>query len=185
MIWRQRKKKDWETEKKRGKEKNKTRNKNGTNQRKQNKKKKQRMANSIERQNRRKDQTHQEETKPNMDHAYRPVGRWAIILGKRVQEPAEEEGKSKKTQRLRTRTSRDGADPEDYIIPDDVEYADAAQLFIEKDTHGQMCERLGNYDISAETRELKIQWINVLIVHLGREHKEEMPPPFGQIKFSQ
>ena len=40
-----------------------------------------------------------------------------------------------------------------------------------------MCERLGNYDISTETREPKIQWANaLLIVHAGREPKDEMPP---------
>ena len=49
-----------------------------------------------------------------------------------------------------------------------------------------MCERLGNYDISTETRELKIQWINgLLLVRAGREPQEQMPPPFDQIKFSQ
>ena len=55
-----------------------------------------------------------------------------------------------------------------------------------EDNHEQMCERLGNYDISTETSELKIQWINVLLlVHAGREPKEEMPPPFDRINFSQ
>ena len=43
---------------------------------------------------------------------------------------------------------------------------------------------MGNYDISTETRELKIQWENVLLLaHDEREHKDEMPPPFDQIKF--
>ena len=54
-----------------------------------------------------------------------------------------------------------------------------------KDDHGQMCERLGDYDISTETSELKIQWTKVLpLVHAVREHKAEMPPPFDQIKFT-
>ena len=44
------------------------------------------------------------------------------------------------------------------IIQNDIGYADDTQLLIEKDTHEQLCERIGNYDIAAETRELKIQW---------------------------
>ena len=40
----------------------------------------------------------------------------------------------------------------------DLEYAEGTHLLIEKDTHEQMCGRIGNYDISTETRELKIQW---------------------------
>ena len=67
-----------------------------------------------------------------------------------------------------------------------MEYADDTHLFMEQDDHGGMCEGLGNYDISTETRELEIQWVNVLLlVHTGREPKEETPPPFDQIKFSQ
>ena len=69
-------------------------------------------------------------------------------------------------------------------MQDDVEYADGAQLFMGKDTHGQMCERLGNCDISTETRELEIQWIDVLLVHAGRDPEKDTPPPFDQIKFS-
>ena len=42
-----------------------------------------------------------------------------------------------------------------------------------KDTREQMCERLGNYDISTETSELKIQWINALLVHAGREPEKK------------
>ena len=57
---------------------------------------------------------------------------------------------------------------------------------MEHDNREEMCERLGNYDVSTETRELKIQWGNVLlIVHTGREPKEELPPPFDKIKYSQ
>ena len=49
-----------------------------------------------------------------------------------------------------------------------------------------MCGRLGNYDISTETRGLEIQWIKVqLLVHAGKEPKAEIPPPFDKIKFSQ
>ena len=49
-----------------------------------------------------------------------------------------------------------------------------------------MCERKGNYDISTETREIKIQRAKVhLLVHTGREPKKETPPPFDQIKISQ
>ena len=47
---------------------------------------------------------------------------------------------------------------ENQIIQNDIEYADDTQLLRERGTHGQMCERIGNYDISTETRELKIQW---------------------------
>ena len=44
------------------------------------------------------------------------------------------------------------------IVQNDLEYA---QLLMGSDTHEQMCERMGNYDIATETRELKIQWIKV------------------------
>ena len=93
------------------------------------------------------------------------------------------EGKEKQ---LTTRTSREEPEQEDYIIKDDIGYSDDAQLFMEKDDHRQMFERLGSYDISKEARELEKQWINVIpLVHAGSEPGEEMPPPFGQIKFSQ
>ena len=48
-----------------------------------------------------------------------------------------------------------------------------------------MCDRMGNYDITTETRELKMQWVRVhLLTHAGRGPKEELPPPFGRIKFT-
>ena len=47
---------------------------------------------------------------------------------------------------------------EDQIIQNDLEYADYTQLLIESDTHKQLCGRIGNYDIAAATRGLKIQW---------------------------
>ena len=119
------------------------------------------------------------------DYAYQLVGSRAIILGTCLQDPTEEDGGEQKQHRI-TRISRHEAEQENYIIQDDVEYADDAQLFMEKDTHEQMCARLGNYSISSETRELNIQRINVLLlVHAGREPKEATPPPFDQIKFSQ
>ena len=74
----------------------------------------------------------------------------------------------------------------DPIIKDDLEYADDTRLLIENDNRGQMCERIGNYDISTETREIEIQWAKVLLLaHAGREPKEELPPPFDQIRFIQ
>ena len=75
----------------------------------------------------------EQETESNIDHAYQPVGSRALILGTRLHGPAgEEEKQSRKPQQLITRTSRDGAEQEDYIIQDDVEYADDAQLFMKK-----------------------------------------------------
>ena len=48
-----------------------------------------------------------------------------------------------------------------------------------------MCARIGNYDISTETGELKIHWAEVhLLVHAGGEPQKERPPPFDQIRFS-
>ena len=74
----------------------------------------------------------------------------------------------------------------DLVIQDNVGYDDGATLFIENDTREQMCERMGNYDISTETREIEIQWAKVLLLaHAGREPKEELPPPFDQIRFIQ
>ena len=71
-------------------------------------------------------------TEPSTSHAYKPVGNREIILGARLQKPAEEEEKkNKRTHHLITRTSRDEADQETYIIQDDVEYADGAKLFME------------------------------------------------------
>ena len=54
------------------------------------------------------------------------------------------------------------AEKADLLIQDDLEYADDANLLIGRDTHFQSCERMGNYDISTETREPIIQWLNVL-----------------------
>ena len=71
----------------------------------------------------------EKETKPHTDHAYQPVGRRALILGTRLHEPPEEEAGKQKTQHLSTRTRRDGAEQEDYIIQDDVEYSEDTQLF--------------------------------------------------------
>ena len=43
---------------------------------------------------------------------------------------------------------------------------------------------MGNYDMATETRELKIQWIKVLLLtHAGGEPITELSPPFGQIEF--
>ena len=46
-----------------------------------------------------------------------------------------------------------------------------------------MCGRIGYYDISTATRELKIQWAKVELLRHG-EHKlkKPTPPPFAQIK---
>ena len=46
-----------------------------------------------------------------------------------------------------------------------------------------MCERIGNYDIATETRELKIQWGKVkLLRQESRKQKEKLHPPFDQIQ---
>ena len=45
----------------------------------------------------------------------------------------------------------------DCLIQDDMGYADDATLLIEKDTHGQIFGRMGNYDVITEARELNIQ----------------------------
>ena len=68
-------------------------------------------------------------------------------------------------------------------MQNDLEYSDDTKLLIEKDTREQMCERIGKYDISTETRELKIQWANVELLR-REKHKLRKPlqPPFGQIK---
>ena len=72
----------------------------------------------------------------------------------------------------------------DLIAQDDHEYAEGATLLREKDADGRFCERMGNYDIPADTRELTIQWIKVLLLtHAGREHTSELPPPFDHIMF--
>ena len=51
-----------------------------------------------------------------------------------------------------------------HIIQNEIEYADDTKLLIEKDTHGRLCERIENYDIITETRDLKIQWAIVEIL---------------------
>ena len=104
-----------------------------------------------------------------------------IIIETRLREPIA----NKAIQKIRTKTNNISDEQTDPLIQDDVGYPDDATLFIEKDTCEQMCDRMGNYDIVTETRELKIQWLNVLLViHAGRGPKEELPPPFGQIKFT-
>ena len=46
-----------------------------------------------------------------------------------------------------------------------------------------MCGRIGYYDISTATRELKIQWAKVeLLRHEKHKIRKPLPPPFGQIK---
>ena len=67
-------------------------------------------------------------------------------------------------------------------MQNDVDNADGAQLLIEKDTHEQMCARIGNYDIATETRELKIQWEKVKLLRRKRHQLKRKPPPFGQIQ---
>ena len=71
------------------------------------------------------------------------------------------------------------------LIQDDADYADGSTLFMESDNREQMCDRVGNYDIESETRRVEIQWINVLLLmRSGREPREDLHPPFGQIKFT-
>ena len=70
-----------------------------------------------------------------------------------------------------------------HLIQNDLEYADDTQLFMEKDTHGQICERIGNYDIATESRHLKIQWGKVELLRPERRKlKKSLPPPFDLIK---
>ena len=61
-------------------------------------------------------------------------------------------------------------------MQNDVDNADGAQLLIEKDTHEQMCARIGNYDIATETRELKIQWGKVKLLRHERHRLKRKPP---------
>ena len=58
----------------------------------------------------------------------------------------------RKMQQLGTRTNRNSEERTEIIVQGDVEYSGDAHLFIGKDNRDQMFERLGNYDISAETR---------------------------------
>ena len=78
----------------------------------------------------------------------------AIIIGGSIQRTGKETGK----QKFQTgETKQSPEEKENQIVQSDIEYADDTHLLIENDTHGQMCARIGNYDISTETRELKIQ----------------------------
>ena len=64
-----------------------------------------------------------------------------------------------------------------------IVFADDTKLLSENDTHEQMNERMGNYDIITETRHLKIQRGKVLLLRRDKEkHRKELPPPFGKIK---
>ena len=88
------------------------------------------------------------------------------------------------TQRFQTNeTQQAPGELKDQIVRNDLQYSDDAHLLIEKDTHEQICERTGNYDIITETRELKIHWGElVLLKHTGGGEMGKSPPPFGQIK---
>ena len=73
----------------------------------------------------------------------------------------------------------------DLLRQCDLEYADDAALLIEQDAREQLRERVGNYDIETETRELRIPWADLLLLnHAGREPTSELPPPCDQIKIS-
>ena len=63
----------------------------------------------------------------------------------------------KANQRLRTEIGKKSGGKSERPIQDDVEYSDDAAPLIEQDTREQMFGRMGNYEISAETRDLKIQ----------------------------
>ena len=69
------------------------------------------------------------------------------------------------------------------IIQNALVFADGAILLSEKDTHEQMNERIGNYDIITETRHLTIQWEKVHLLRRGKKKLQKaLPPPFGKIK---
>merc|ERR1712112_544017 len=74
--------------------------------------------------------------------------------------------------------------PQDQqIVQNAIVFADDTKLLSENDTHEQMNERMGNYDIITETRHLEIQWGKVLLMRRDKEkHRKELPPPFGKIK---
>ena len=115
-------------------------------------------------------------------HAYRQVDSRTITLEARLGESIESD---KKPHQIGAKTN-DSEKQTDLLIQDDSEYADDARLFIANGNLEQMCERMGNYDISAQTRDLEIQWAKVpLLVHAGRGPKEELPLPLDQIRFSQ
>ena len=73
----------------------------------------------------------------------------------------------KGAQRFKTKKQQTTEGAKNQIVQNDLEYANDTQLLIERDTHGQMCERMGNYDIETETRELKIQWAKVELLGNG------------------
>ena len=68
------------------------------------------------------------------------------------------------------------------IIQNALEYADDTQLFIENDTHEQMSERIGNYDIITETRHLTIQWDKVHLIRRERRKLRMALPTFDEIQ---
>ena len=69
-----------------------------------------------------------------------------------------------------------------HIIQDDLEYEDDTQLLMGNDTRGQMCEKLGNYDIVTESRHLVIQWVKVELLRREKHNlSKPLPPPFGKI----
>ena len=97
---------------------------------------------------------------------------------KKVQEEKRNKGKP----RLHTNATQPTQEITALLIQDDPEYADGAQLLIQRDTNEQLCKSIVNYDISTETRELKIQWAKLLqLIHAGRGPTEPLPPPFDQI----
>ena len=69
------------------------------------------------------------------------------------------------------------------IVQNAIVFADDTKLLSENDTHEQMNERMGNYDIITETRHLKIQWEKALLLRRDKEkRRKELPPPFDKIK---
>ena len=112
------------------------------------------------------------------------VGARTIVTETRQQTTQNEEGRSPHQFSPEAARQRNN-EQEDLLNQDDLEYADDANLHIEHDAREQLFERMGNYDISTETRDLKIQWVNVLLrTHAGSEPAEELPPPFDQIMLS-
>ena len=84
---------------------------------------------------------------------------------------------------LTDETQQESGAINDKLIQDGLEKEDGAHLLLSKHTHGKLCERIGNFDISTETRELTIQRANVaLLIHSGRALAMQLPPTFGQIK---
>ena len=69
------------------------------------------------------------------------------------------------------------------IVQNALEFADDTQLLIEHDTEEQMNERVGNYDIVTETRRLQLHRGKVVLLRKGtNRQKEDMPPPFNEVK---